>query len=176
VVEGVQVRIDYAGRDKEPGERTVHPLGLVAKRQTWYLIGDTEAGLRTFRVSRVRAVELTAAPVRRPAGFDLAQAWQTVLSTLEDRRVPCRVSALADAAVVGVLRGVLGTRLSVGAATDDGRVAVEIRGHSARIVAAELAGFADHVEVTAPEAVRSQLAHLGTCLTRRYGPGGRSER
>jgi predicted DNA-binding transcriptional regulator YafY len=169
VVDGVQVQLDYAGRDREPGQRTVHPLGLVAKRQTWYLIGDTDAGLRTFRVSRVRAVVLTDQPVRRPDGFDLAATWQTVLSTLDERRAPCKVSARADAGIVGVLRGVLGTRLTVGPTEDDGRVTIEVRGHSAQIVAAELAGFADHVEVTAPEAVRNHLAHLGARLRDRYG-------
>ena len=170
VVDGVQVRLHYAGRDREPGERTVHPLGLVAKRQTWYLIADTDAGLRTFRVSRVRAVVVTDEPVRRPDGFDLAEAWQAVVSTLDDRRAPCKVSALAEAGIVGVLRGVLGTRLTVGATADDGRVAIEVRGHSAQVVAAELAGFADHVEVTGPDAVRSHLAHLGQSLRDRYGP------
>jgi predicted DNA-binding transcriptional regulator YafY len=169
VVDGVQVRLHYAGRDREPGERTVHPLGLVAKRQTWYLIADTDAGLRTFRVSRVRAVVLTDQPVRRPERFDLAETWQTVLATLDERRAPCKVTALADADIVGVLRGELGTRLTVGAPVDDGRVAVEVRGHSPHIVAAELAGFADHLEVTAPEAVRDHLAHLGARLRDRYG-------
>src|SRR3984957_8534621 len=101
VVDGVQVRLDYAGRDREPGERVVHPLGLVAKRQTWYLIADTDAGMRTFRVNRVRAVELTDQPVQRPAGFDLAQTWQTVLSTIDERRTPCTVTVLADADIVG---------------------------------------------------------------------------
>jgi predicted DNA-binding transcriptional regulator YafY len=176
VIDGVQVRLDYAGRDREPGERVVHPLGLVAKRQTWYLIAETDAGLRTFRVSRVRGVQRTTAPVRRPAGFDLARAWQTVLATLEDRRTPCKVSARADPAIVGVLQGVLGTRLSVGEATDDGLVAIEVRGHSAQIVAAELAGFAHHVEVTGPEAVRAHLAHLGARLTQRYGSAGPTDR
>ena len=169
VVDGVQVQLDYAGRDREPGKRTVHPLGLVAKRQTWYLIAHTDAGLRTFRVSRVRAVVLTDQPVRRPGGFDLAATWQTVLATLDERRAPCKVSALADAGIVGVLRGVLGTRLTVGRTDDDGRVTIEVRGHSTQIVAAELAGFADHIEVTAPEAVRDHLAHLGTRLRDRYG-------
>jgi predicted DNA-binding transcriptional regulator YafY len=170
VVEGVQVQMDYAGRDKEPGERTVHPLGLVAKRQTWYLIADTDGGIRTFRVNRVRAVELTDQPVQRPEGFDLAETWQTVLSTLDERRTPCKVSALAEPSIVGVLHGVLGTRLSVGAVADDGRVSISVRGHSAQIVAGELAGFADHIEVTAPDAVRHHLAHLGSRLTDRYGP------
>ena len=169
VVDGVQVRLDYAGRDRDPGSRLVHPLGLVAKRQTWYLIADTDDGMRTFRVSRVRAVTLTDEPVRRPPGFDLAATWQGVLSTLDERRTPCKVAALADPDIVGVLHGVLGTRLSVGETSDDGRVAVEIRGHRAEIVAAELAGFADHLEVTAPDAVRAQLAHLGSHLTARYG-------
>ncbi|HEY5025069.1 MAG TPA: WYL domain-containing protein [Acidimicrobiales bacterium] len=169
VVEGVQVRLHYAGRDKEPGERTVHPLGLVAKRQTWYLIADTDAGMRTFRVSRVRAVVLSDQPVRRPAGFDLAETWQTVLSTLDERRTPCKATVLAEPGIVGVLHGVLGTRVTVGDAGDDGRVTVEVRGHSAHMVAAELAGFADHLEVVAPDAVRSHLAHLGGRLSDRYG-------
>lgn len=170
IVDGVQIRLDYAGRDREPGERVVHPLGLVAKRQTWYLIADTDAGMRTFRVSRVRAVVLTDRPVVRPAGFDLAETWQSVLSTLDERRTPCKVTALADPGIVTTLQGVLGTRLSVGEAGHDGRVTLEVRGHSAQVVAAELAGFADHVEVTAPQMVRTHLAHLGARLTDRYGP------
>lgn len=169
VVDGVQVRLHYAGRDREPGERTVHPLGLVAKRQTWYLVAQTDAGLRTFRVSRVRGVVLTDRPVERPEGFDLAETWQAVLSTLDERRTPCKVTARAEASIVGVLQSVLGTRLDVGELGDDGWVNVEVRGHSAQVVAAELAGFADHVEVTAPEAVRDHLAHVGARLTSRYG-------
>ena len=158
VVDGVQVGLHYEGRDREPGERIVHPLGLVAKRQVWYLIADTEAGMRTFRVSRVRAVVRTDQPVVRPPGFDLSSAWQSVLATLDERRIPCRVTALADPGIVNVLRGMLGTRLSVGDATEDGRMTVEVRGHSAEIVAAELAGWADHLEVTAPDAVRGTRA------------------
>jgi len=172
VVEGVQVRIHYAGRDRDPGERTVHPLGLVAKRQVWYLIAGTDAGMRTFRVSRVRAVVLTGQPVLRPPDFDLLTVWQNVLAELDERRTPCRVTALADASIVGVLRGAFGTRLSVGEATDEGRRSVEVRGHSAEIVAAELAGWAEHLEVTAPDAVRAHLARLGLRLTDRYGARG----
>jgi len=168
VVDGVQVRLRYEGRDREPGERIVHPLGLVAKRQVWYLIADTEAGMRTFRVSRVRAVVRTDQPVVRPPGFDLSNAWQSVLTALDERRIPCRVTALADPGIVNVLRGMLGTRLSVGDATEDGRMTVEVRGHSPEIVAAELAGWADHLEVTSPDSVRARLAHLGARLTDRY--------
>ncbi len=170
VVDGVQVRLDYAGRDREPGERVVHPLGLVAKRQVWYLIAGTDAGMRTFRVSRVRAVVLTDRPLQRPADFDLPSVWQGVLAALDERRTPCRVKAFADTGMAGALRGTFGTRLTVGESTEDGRVIVEVRGHSAEVVAAELAGWADHLEVIAPDSVRRHLALLGKLLTERYGP------
>ena len=72
VVEGVQVRLGYADRARSETERVVHPLGLVEKDSIWYLVADTDAGMRTFRVNRVRGVTPTGEPVVRPPGFDLA--------------------------------------------------------------------------------------------------------
>src|SRR5687768_4942763 len=69
VIEGVQVRLGYADRAGRESERIVHPLGLVEKDAVWYLIANTEAGLRTFRVWRVRSVTLTREPLVRPEGF-----------------------------------------------------------------------------------------------------------
>ena len=85
VVEGVQVRIVYAAPDRPETERTVHPLGLVAKASVWYLIAATDAGMRTFRLSRVRAVTLTMDPVDRPEGFDLETHWRSVVAELDER-------------------------------------------------------------------------------------------
>src|SRR5579863_6516430 len=42
VIDGVQVRLAYTRRDNTESERTVHPLGLVAKGRTWYLIASTD--------------------------------------------------------------------------------------------------------------------------------------
>src|SRR6478609_5038740 len=53
VVEGVQVELVYVAGDGARSERTLHPLGLAARGSTWYLMADTAAGLRTFRVDRV---------------------------------------------------------------------------------------------------------------------------
>ncbi len=66
VIRGVQVRLGYVDREGAETERTVHPLGIVAKGPTWYLVSDTEAGGRTFRIDRVSSVELTGDPVQRP--------------------------------------------------------------------------------------------------------------
>ncbi|MFF4393014.1 helix-turn-helix transcriptional regulator [Streptomyces sp. NPDC001552] len=65
VVDGIRVRLGYAGIGKPIGERTVDPLGLVAKAGVDYLVAGTDKGLRTFRLSRVTSVEPTGEPANR---------------------------------------------------------------------------------------------------------------
>jgi predicted DNA-binding transcriptional regulator YafY len=168
VVDGVQIRLGYAGRDRPPGERMVHPLGLVAKGSVWYLVADTDAGLRTFRVSRVRSVELTAEPVVRPEGFDLGEAWRSIAATVDEKRTPAKVVASVDASVLGPLRGIFGSALIVRHHADDGRVEVELGGYSPENVAAQIAGFGRLVEVLEPEEARSHLAQVGEELVAQY--------
>jgi predicted DNA-binding transcriptional regulator YafY len=100
VVDGVQARIVYAGRERPQSERVVHPLGLVAKAHVWYLVAGTDAGLRTFRVSSIRSLELTGDPVDRPPGFDLARTWRSIveLSSGAGRRALWRPSSRPSAA------------------------------------------------------------------------------
>ena len=169
VVDGVQVRLRYAGRDRPESERTVHPLGLVAKGSVWYLVAGTEAGQRTFRLSRVRAVVVTGEPVERPDGFDLAETWRSIVAEIDERRAPFRAIAQTDPEMVRWLRSIIGTRLSVDSETKDGRVEVEIRSWSAHAVASELAAFGSRVEVLRPPEVRDELARIGAELTRQYG-------
>ena len=168
VVQGVQVRLGYSDRTRALSERTVHPLGLVAKGNVWYLVADTEAGMRTFRVWRVQSVELTDEPVSRPPGFDLAETWQGVVAAMDERRAAMRVSALADPSIVGWMRGHFGTRLTTGAVTADGRVEIELGFGATEHAAAEIAGYSWGLEVTDPPEVRDQLAAIGARLVERY--------
>jgi predicted DNA-binding transcriptional regulator YafY len=67
-----RVRIRYGGHD-----RTVDPLGLVAKAHSWYLVAARSDGhLRTYRISRVTRAELTDEGFTRPPGFDLPAYWE----------------------------------------------------------------------------------------------------
>ena len=174
VVGGVQVRLGYAGRDRPESERTVHPLGLVAKGSVWYLVAGTEAGLypglRTFRVDRVRSVVVTDEPVERPDGFDLAETWQSVKASIGERRGGFTAVCRADAETVRWLRSAFGTRLSVGDVATDGRLEIQVRSWNAHAVTAELASFGSGVEVLEPAEVRDELASLGADLTALYGP------
>ena len=93
--------------------RTVHPLGLVDKGSVWYLVAGTDAGMRTFRVSRVRSVERTTERVVRPADFDLAETWQNVVTTMEERRTQRAGDRARRPPASYGLRGQFGTDLTV---------------------------------------------------------------
>lgn len=79
-----KLTFSYLQPGKERGRRTVDPLGLVAKGNTWYLVANTPRGFRTYRVSRMEEAKLHDTPCKRPANFDLAAYWK--LSTEEFAR------------------------------------------------------------------------------------------
>ncbi len=169
ISESVQIEMVYGDRAGAESERVVHPLGLVAKGSVWYLVGDTDAGMRTFRVGRVRSVRLTDRPLARPDGFDLEETWQSTLATLDEMRAPFSAVVRADADIVPVLRSTFGTMLRVTESIVDDRVEVEIRDRTAFMVAVRLAGFGNKVEVVGPESVRTELARIGAELRDFYG-------
>ena len=168
VIRGIQVRLGYVDRQGAETERTVHPLGIVAKGPTWYLVSHTEAGRRTFRIDRVSSVELTDDPVRRPEGFDLAESWREIADEVDRKRTPLEIQALCVPDGLGLLRRMLGGRLEVGGSTPDGRIEVVIRGHSEYALAGQLAGLVEWLDVTGPQGVRDHLAAIGDALVERY--------
>ncbi len=65
-------------------ERTVDPLGLVAKGSVWYLVAMTPEGFRTYRVSRIEGATVLDEPGNRPADFDLAAHWKASVRRFQD--------------------------------------------------------------------------------------------
>lgn len=168
VIAGEQVTLGYVARDRAASTRVVHPLGLATKREVWYLVADTDAGLRTFRVDRVTAVGPTGDAVVRPDGFDLPEAWRLITEEVDERRAPLRARAFVVAHAVPWCRGVFGSRVHIGPAGPDGRVEVELRGYHLESLAAEIAGFGHLVEVVDPAELRARLAVIGAELQRVY--------
>ncbi|MFI6208348.1 helix-turn-helix transcriptional regulator [Streptomyces sp. NPDC051041] len=169
VLDGVRVRLGYARPGDVPHERTVDPLGLVLKAGHWYMVAGTSDGLRSFRLGRVTSAEPTDEPVRRPAGFDLASAWRSLATRLEDRLVAATVTAHADQDALPVLQRLFDGRLSIGRLLADGRREIEAAGPSVEVLAAQLAGLGSRVEVVGPLRAREHLARLGRELMARYG-------
>jgi predicted DNA-binding transcriptional regulator YafY len=168
VVSGWQVTLAYVARSREATTRVVDPLGLAAKGASWYLIANTAAGQRTFRVDRVTSVEPTGAAVVRPDGFDLAASWSAIRDEVEERRMPVRVRAIASAGALPLLRYLFGRRVDIGPSAADGRVELGLRGYSLESLAAELGGLGRRLEVTEPTELRTRLALLAQELNSLY--------
>lgn len=169
VVESREVRLGYTAGDGTASDRVVQPLGLAAKGRIWYLVADTEAGQRTFRVDRITAVEPTGRPATRPEGFDLGAAWQGVTDEVERKYHPMTVEGDADPDVVWLLRSMFHDRVRIGAPGADGRIPFELRGAHEHALAGELAGLGARVAVARPPEVRARLAQLAAELAGLYG-------
>jgi predicted DNA-binding transcriptional regulator YafY len=171
VIQSQQIVLGYVARNDSPSRRTVHPLGLAAKGTSWYLVADTEAGQRTFRVDRITSVERTGRPAVRPEGFDLEEAWRGIASEVDQLRSPVRVTARVDPTMVDLCRWVFGGRVRIGPAGADGAVEIEVRGPSHRSLVGELAGFGPALEVLTPPEIRHDLGRIGRQLAELYGKG-----
>jgi len=168
VVQGQQLLLEYTARNQQRTERAVEPLGLAAKGPSWYLVADTEAGRRSFRVDRIVAATPTGRPVTRPEGFDLGAAWALITDKVNELRAPVVADCLAEPHLVTILTFIFGPRMHAGFTRDDGRVEVGIRGYSLQSLQGELGGFGAGVEILAPPELRAALAKVGHELVALY--------
>ncbi len=172
VVEGVQVVLRYERPGMAAEDRTVHPYGLVAKRGVWYLVGATERGVRSYRLSRMREVRVTATAAERPDDLDLAEVWAGVQVDLARRMAPdLAVQLLASAPGARRVEATVGAWWPVEREPPGptGRVRLTARFPNAAAAANELLGVAaDEVEVLGPPPVLRLLADAGRRLVARY--------
>jgi predicted DNA-binding transcriptional regulator YafY len=171
VIERRRTVLGYIDRARAVTERFVDPLGLVSKGTVWYLLAHTDHGLRTFRVGRVRSVELTEVVVERPADFDLGEAWRSVSAAVGERRIRVRATIRVHASRIPGLRGQFGEDMilaEVDAPGPDGREQVIVGGPTTMIIAQHLAGWGGMIEVIDPPEVRAHLARIAGELTAVY--------
>jgi predicted DNA-binding transcriptional regulator YafY len=170
VVARLKVRLTYTSRTHEHSQRLVDPWGLVDKDDVWYLIAGTDAGQRTFRVDRIVNAITTELPAQRPAEFDLSTAWERIAGWVEQQRSLLSATVLIESRFVGVLRDQFGRHSELLAAHQDGRARVRVAAPVALMIAQQLAGWGDAVEVVEPASVKAELARIGAELTARYAP------
>jgi predicted DNA-binding transcriptional regulator YafY len=149
------ITIDYRAPGREPSSRTVRPLGLVAKGTNWYLVADTDAGLRTFRVSRIDHAVMLDRSFTRPPRFDLVAAWNA--STEAYRRAKKYETTLrADAAAVDNLRTYC--RVVTESPRPDRRVTLKVDFDGEDDACFVVLGLGTGVEVVEPAALRKRVA------------------
>ena len=86
VARNCKLTFDYTRADGQSAPRTVDPLGIVAKGTSWYLVARAPNGMRTYRISRIRAATPLATTFERPANFKLATYWKTSTGQFQEQR------------------------------------------------------------------------------------------
>lgn len=84
VWEDRRVRLQYKDRSGRTTERTVDPLGLVAKAGIWYLAARSGDEMRAFRAERIIGAEELEEHFVRPEGFDLNAYWREWTAKYEE--------------------------------------------------------------------------------------------
>lgn len=153
--------------------RTVHPLGLVMKAGTWYLVAAREGKVRTWRVASVLDAALLDAPVQRPRGFDLAGYWRESVRRFEVEMFTGEARVAATARGLTELRRINAAlaRAVAGVTTpgDGARVELRIPIESVPHAAGQLLRLCPEVEVLGPRELREAIRERVRTAGRMYG-------
>jgi|BarGraNGADG00312_1021997.scaffolds.fasta_scaffold09276_5 predicted DNA-binding transcriptional regulator YafY len=168
VVARRMITMRYAGRERSQ-VREVQPWGLVDKNRVWYLIAETPAGRRTFRLDRMSDVAITDIAFALPPDFDLSEAWAEITAELEVRRSRTSADVTLPDALVTTFAHVLGARHveHLGDA-GNGRARLRVTSNTPGMLARQVAGWAPEIDVLGPPSVRTELAEIGRNLADRY--------
>lgn len=173
VVTGRMVRFGY-GQPPDGKERVVHPLGLVLKGRSWYLVATRNGRMLTYAVPRVQDPAITEEPSRRPEGFDLPAAWAELVAGFETGlpTYPVRLRIAPEAA--GRVRRAVDSRTRqetdwARVAASTGPVELDVAFEHIDHAFCDLLPLGPRVEVLAPLELRDRVASEARSLARLYG-------
>lgn len=167
VVRQQQVALTYEKRGEAPKTRLVEPWGLVDKDGTWYFVAGTPDGQRTFRVDRISNARITATKSVKPPDFELASAWDSVVTRMEEKRSQTRAVLLVPTRFLDVFQHQHGRHCTVVDTAGD-RTRVEFTAPRPLDIARNIAGWGGMITVESPDSVKERLADIGAELVSRY--------
>ncbi|WP_276353398.1 helix-turn-helix transcriptional regulator [Cohnella caldifontis] len=171
VWEDRKLRIVYRALDSETGKmRVVCPLGLVVKGSLWYMAAQTEEGdMRTYRVSRLAAVEPLDETFERPRDFDLAGYWAE--STARFQATLPRYPASVRIASPHWPRFARERYVSVQAETrlENGWVQADVAFDTLESACGILLGYGRYAEALAPSELREAVKSEADAIRSLYG-------
>lgn len=180
VLQGRPIRIRYQSWKAEK-RRRVAPLGLVLKGGSWYLAGEVDGSVRTYRLARVLDCTVLDERFDHPADFDLAAYWQAATLRLEAEMHPnvavVRLSPFGIKLLDALSQPYVKARTEIEDTADaDGwRIARVPTGRTSWHAAAELLRLGPEAEVLAPDDLREKMAELTTAMAARYGAPPRAK-
>lgn len=159
---------------KRRAQQAVHPLGLVLKAGTWYLVAAREGKPRTYRIAGIQQAQVLADRSQRPRAFDLAGYWRDSVRRFEVDLYIGHADVAATAEGLVDLRGMnaAAARAVQGVqAPDKGRVRVRIPVEAAQQASGQLLRLAPQVQVLGPAPLLRALRSRLSAAVRLYGPG-----
>lgn len=151
------IRVVYENYSGEVAERVLEPYGLVSKSSLWYLVARRAGEWRTYRVARLRTVELLAAHFQRDAAFDLSTYWQAQLgefvSTFSEYEFVLRVHPDR----LNFARWLTPGRNQILATAADGWSTVKFQMESDQLARMLVFGLGSQGEVVEPEALKAAV-------------------
>jgi predicted DNA-binding transcriptional regulator YafY len=153
--------------------REIEPYGLVFKAGRWYLVAAAGATKRTYRISRILALETLDTTFERDSTFDLASYWEEYLRHFDQRRhvdsatirisprALARLPEIAEPAVVEAAR-------RTEQPDSDGWLRVTIPVDEPGQALADLFRLAPEVEIVHPAELRATMIETVQALSRVY--------
>lgn len=175
VWEARPIRITYRRYRQPDRESVVHPLGLVLKAGTWYLVAEADR-TRTYRANRISAVQIQDNAFPRPLDFDLAAYWQRwsaeFQSTVYKGEARIRVSPKAMGGIF-TSGPVVAAKIRATEPGPDGwrEVVVPIENHE--IAQSDFLRYGPELEVLDPPELRESIARAAAAMIRMYRGGER---
>lgn len=175
-----RIRIEY---DSWGGtrSRTTGALGLVLKGGLWYLVASSREGVRTYRVSSIRRLEVLEGGFPRPARFHLAAHWPASVAEFEARLFRDRATVRLSPEGCRILRAESPAAAARAEATgrpwgSEGWIEAEIPIESAAYSARQLLRLGTEVVVLAPRELRAAVRREARRVAELYARGPRGRR
>ena len=155
-----RLRFAYVRVDGEKAQRTVDPLGIVAKGASWYLAARTAKGMRTYRISRMSEIEVSARSFKRPVRFQLSEYWKDSTAEMQRRRNRFEVTLAMTEQAAASLATWLELKPAADVAApmlDEGWVAVRAGFDNPEHARFVILGYGARAWVLAPDALRTMV-------------------
>lgn len=164
------IRVRYESYGGAEAERVLEPYSLVAKASLWYLIARRAGELRTYRVSRLKAVTLLDGHFQRDPDYDLPTYWrdhiQEFLATLMEYAFTLRIDSRHMASSKWYTPG----RTDIlEAAGDDGWLTARLWVESEEQAALFVLTMGRSAVIVEPDALRAKVLALARGLVAQHG-------
>jgi predicted DNA-binding transcriptional regulator YafY len=165
-----QLLISYRKRTRERTERSVDPLGLVAKGASWYVVANTPSGYRTFRVSRIEEAKVLETACERPRDFDLAAYWKASTTAFMAARRRLSVTVRMEPNAAETLKHWHPELVIIGPSSPaDPWVTLRLAFDDEEQAAFMVLGFGPRIDVVSPASLRQRIDGDLTASVNRRG-------